>query len=74
MSFHFFGPDRPDAAQTQCRSPSPSTPCAVQQLNSSLWDLTEGPIYGTSGAAVHLLPSEKDRLYKLPVNYVLSEI
>jgi hypothetical protein len=49
-------------------------PYAVEQLNSSVWELAEGPIFGTTNAAVDLRPSEKDPLYKLPVNYVLSGI
>jgi hypothetical protein len=47
---------------------------AVQELNTSLWELVDGPIFGTANAAVALRPSEKDPLYKLPVNYVLSGV
>ncbi len=50
------------------------TPYAVTELNTSLWELTQGPIFAGENASVDLRSSDKDPLYKLPAVYVLSGI
>jgi acetoacetate decarboxylase len=50
------------------------TPYAVAELNTSDWELTEGPIFGSSNPAVDFRPSDKDPLYRLPVSIVLSGV
>src|SRR5260370_33343973 len=50
------------------------TPYAVTELNTPLWELTQGPIFAGENASVDLRSSDKDPLYKLPAAYVLSGI